>query len=202
VIDPSPFFVHRGYLTVIVLVALGNVGLPVPEETVLIWAGYLGWTGELRPSLVILVALIGAIGGDNLGYGIGRRCGRAILHRHGCLVGATPARVAAMERLVARYGAGAIFVARFVPGLRVLAGPLAGVTNLPFGRFFIANALGALVFVPLMVGLGYSLGQSVGAYLERLRGTVWHVELLAFGLLLVASIALIGWRRRRSRPPR
>src|SRR5262245_40899498 len=125
--DLPNLFAHWGYLAVIVLVVLGNVGLPVPEETVLLWAGYLAWTGELSLSLVILVAVTGAVGGDNVGYGIGRHCGRAALHRHGWRVGATPAGLATMERLVARYGAAAVFVARFLPGLRCLAGPLSGV---------------------------------------------------------------------------
>jgi len=198
-LDLSGLLAQWGYLAIAVLVILGNVGLPVPEETVLVLSGYLAWTGELSLTVVILVAVAGAIGGDNIGYRIGRRHGRALLHRRGWLVGATPARLAAMERFVARYGAAAVFVARFLPGLRFLAGPLAGVTNLPFPRFFAANALGVLVFVPIMVGLGYGVGHAAGAYVEQWRETARQVGLVALAGLLVVTIVLI-WQRRPSPP--
>src|SRR5262249_36641894 len=122
-----------------------------------------------------------------------------LLRRRGWLVGATPARLATMERLVARYGAAAVFVARFLPGLRFLAGPLAGVTNLPFPRFFAAHALGVLVFVPIIVGLGYTLGHAVGPYVEQWRGTARQLGLVALAGLLVVTLVVI-WQRRRSRP--
>src|SRR5262249_53308207 len=125
-IDLSGVFAEWGYLAIAMLLLLGNVGLPVPEETVLIWCGYLVWRGGLGFRLVILVAMAGAMSGDNVGYRLGRRYGRAIVLRRGRLLGATPARLAAMERFVVRYGAGAVFLARFVPGVRALAGPAAG----------------------------------------------------------------------------
>ena len=200
-LDLPEILAQWGYLAIVIIVVLGNVGLPIPEETVLLWSGYLAWTGELSLPMVILAGLTGAIGGDNFGFRIGRRCGRSLLHRDHGFFGTAPAGLDRMERLVARYGVSAVFVARFVPGLRALAGPLAGVTNLPFARFFTANALGALIFVPIVVGLGYSSGPTVGAHVKRLRGSLRHGELLAVVGLLAAVIALVGWVRRRPRRP-
>jgi membrane-associated protein len=186
------------YLAIVVAVLLGNLGLPIPEEAVFLWSGYLAWSGDLSLLIVILAGVTGAVAGDNIGYRLGRRYGRAILGRRGAVFGATPGR---MDRFVLRYGAAAIFVARFVPGLRALAGPLAGVANVPFPRFFAANALGALAFVPMVVALGYSLGHSVGLRVEELLADIRHGQLLALGALLVPAYVLFRRVRNRARPP-
>ncbi len=73
--DLSPLLAQWGYLAIFVIVALGNIGLPVPEESVLILAGYLVWHGHLRLAGVLVVGVISAVAGDNLGYSLGRRHG-------------------------------------------------------------------------------------------------------------------------------
>ena len=71
--DIGPLLGDWGYLAIFLIVVLGNVGLPVPEETTLILAGYLVWRGELRFPIVLAVGITSAVGGDSLGYWIGRR---------------------------------------------------------------------------------------------------------------------------------
>ena len=112
--------------------------------------------------------------------------------------GLTSARVEATRRYVIRYGAFGVFAARFITGLRFLAGPLAGSTGLRPLHFVIANALGALVYVPTMIAAGYAVGYGLGDYLkpfERVAGRVEHVVLAAAILLMVA---ILGWRIRRA----
>jgi len=75
--DLRPLIEHWGYVAIFVFVILGNLGIPVPEESILVMAGYLVWQGELRLPLVLLVGIFSAISGDNLGYWIGRRYGQA-----------------------------------------------------------------------------------------------------------------------------
>ena len=74
---------HWGYLAIFVFVVLGNLGVPVPEESILVLAGYLVWQGDLRLPLVLLVGMLSAIAGDNLGYWLGRRYGQAAIARYG-----------------------------------------------------------------------------------------------------------------------
>lgn len=76
VLDLDQLLANWGYLTIALVVLLGNVGLPVPEETVLALAGYLVWAGELRLPAVLLVGTVSAAAGDNLGYWLGRVPGR------------------------------------------------------------------------------------------------------------------------------
>src|SRR6478736_742424 len=79
--DLGQFIAYWGYPAIFVVVVLGNVGLPVPEETTLIVAGYMVWQGYFRLSIVLAVGVISAVAGDNIGYWMGRRYGPAAVAR-------------------------------------------------------------------------------------------------------------------------
>jgi len=194
VLDPGTIVAHWGYVAVFVLVILGNAGVPVPEETVLVMAGFLVWRGQLRLDLVLAVGVVSAVVGDNVGYWVGRRFGRGALERHAHWVLGHPERLAAMRGFVLRRGGIAIFIARFVPGLRFIAGPLAGSLGLGVWPFLAANVLGAVVYVPIMVGGGWALGYAFGDYVEPLRHIVGNVEHAVLGLVIAAAAAVLGWR--------
>lgn len=187
--EPTELLAHWGYLALFLLVVLGNIGLPVPEETILVLAGYMCWRGELNVLIVLVIAIVSAVGGDNVGYWLGHRWGKATLQRHaGWLLG-HPDRLTMMQDFVAKRGALAVFIARFVPGLRFMAGPLAGALGMPFPRFFVANLLGAVTYVPIVVGLGYGIGYGLGEYVEQLRRLGHNVE----GLVLVVALVFFGF---------
>jgi len=198
--DLSELLTHWGYLGIFVVVVLSNVGLPVPEETVLALAGYLVHEGQMRLSLTLAVGILSAVVGDNVGYWTGRRVGHPALERYGARIGITHERMDAIARFVARYGARGVFAARFVPGVRVMAGPLAGAGGLPALHFAAANFLGALLYVPYAVGIGYALAYGVGPWLRRTEHVVGRVEHLA--LLLIALFALLFLVRRLIRARR
>ena len=191
--DLSELLRHWGYLGIFVVVLLGNVGFPVPEESVLVLAGYLVHEGKLRLTITLAVGVLSAAAGDNVGYWIGRRLGRPTIERYGAYVGMTRRRLQKIDGLVTRYGAFGVFAARFIPGVRVLGGPLAGAGGLPVLPFVIANVLGALVYVPYAVGLGYALAWGLGPWLRRI-GKVEHVVLLVVALVLIVAIVRVGIR--------
>ncbi len=203
-IDPGELINHWGYLAIVIFVTLGNVGFPAPEESILVLAGYLAWRGDLKLPLVLAVGIASCVVGDNIGFWIGRRYGRAAIERYGHLVLMTPERFESVWRFMTRYGALAVFAARFVPGFRFLAGPLAGAAALRPAVFFGANLVGATVYVPYAVGIGVAAGYGLGAYVERLRavlGTVEHVALIvaacAMALLLGRRVLRAGLARSR-----
>ena len=185
---------HWGYVAIFVVVVLGNVGLPLPEETVLALAGYLVWRGELSLPLVLAVGVMSAVTGDNLGYWLGRRFGRTALPRYARWVLGHPERLQSMEAFVARRGPFAVFVARFIPGIRFMAGPLAGGLGLRFLPFLAANVLGALVYVPVAVGAGYAVGYGLGAYVERMRRVAGQVEYMVLTVALAIALGVLAWR--------
>ena len=181
------------------VVILGNMGFPVPEEAVLMVAGFLAWKGELRLPIVLAIGVVSAVAGDNLGYWFGRMFGREAIERYGHRLFLTSGRVELIEDFVARRGVLAVFVARFLPGLRFLAGPLAGTLGLPFIHFLTANTLGAAIYVPCAVGVGYAAGYGFGPYLEKLRRIVEPLEWFLLLAALLFTILLMGWRMVRAR---
>ena len=189
----SQLATHWGYFGIFAVVILGNVGLPVPEETVLAVAGYLVWSGRVQLVPVLIVAIVSAVAGDNLGYWLGRRYGRTAVERYSRWL-LTPARVAKAESFVRRYGALAVCVARFVGGLRFLAGPLAGAVGLPVLSFLRGNVLGAVLFVPYAVGIGYAIGYGLGAHIARVQHALGGVAQVVLFSAIVLIVALVAWR--------
>ena len=196
-LDPSHLFQHLGYAAILVVVLLGNAGVPAPEESVLVLGGYLAWHGRLHLPLVIIVGVISASLGDNLGFWAGRRYGQRAIEK----LPLPRARVAQAQQLISRHGALAVFFARFVPGFRTVAGPLAGAGGLPPLRFFTANLLGAVSYVPWPVLAGYGAGYGLGGWIEKLREKLGLKEDLALfaAILAVAGVVFVAraWTRDR-----
>src|SRR2546425_5439607 len=151
--------VHYGYWAVAVALLLENAGVPVPGETVLLMASFLAYSErDLQMGWIIVVGTVAATLGDNLGYFLGYRGGRRLLERYQHIFRIRDATLAQGDRLFARYGAITVFFARFVFGMRIIAGPMAGVLRMPWRKFFAANFLGALVWVTVISGAGFFFG--------------------------------------------
>lgn len=95
-----------------------------------------------------------------------------------------------------------VVAARFIPGLRFLAGPIAGASRMGRVRFAVANLLGAVLYVPYAVGTAVATGYGPGGYVEHLRRAVGDVEKLGLGAAVAAVAATMGWRARRWRRDR
>ena len=151
--------------------------IPVPGETALLAGGALAQFGRLSFAAVVATAVAGAILGDNLGFAIGRRGGRALAERYGPAVGLTQARLAAFDRFLLRHGPRTVFIARFVTGLRVFCAVLAGASGLPWSTFLFYNATGAIVWSITIAAAGYFLSHSWET-LERWIGGLGRGRLL------------------------
>src|SRR5262249_29040419 len=136
---------HGRYLALAVVIVLGNLGLSVPEEMVLIVAGYLIREGHLALGPTAAGSLVSILVGDTLGYWLGRLGGRPIVRRGARRASIPAARLDRLQRLVSRYGVFAIVAARFVAGFRMLAGPLAGAAGMRPLAFMIANLIGTVL---------------------------------------------------------
>jgi membrane protein DedA with SNARE-associated domain len=198
-LEAAPLIEHWGYWAIFGVVVLGNLGFPVPEEGILVFAGYLVWAGRLRLLPVLGVGILAAMIGDNLGYWFGRHYGQAAIRRFGHKIFITEERLDKARQFVDRYGSYGVFVARFIPGLRFMAGPVAGSTGFPFLRFFIANLLGGLIYVPLSIGAGYFLGKSLADVLRQIERIIGNVEPLALIFLIFTAAVIVIWRALSSR---
>jgi membrane-associated protein len=189
----SVYFERYGYWTLAAALLLENAGLPVPGETVLLLASFLAFSrGELHFPYIVLVGIGAATIGDNLGYVVGRWGGRPLLDRYRRLFRLNGETIERGERLFDRYGSITVLFARFVFGLRMIAGPLAGVLRMHWRRFAVFNALGATAWVTSMASLGYLFGRQWQKLVPLLRNA--NLVLLAvIGLLLIGA----WWRHRR-----
>jgi undecaprenyl-diphosphatase len=147
-----------GYTLLGALVLGESAGLPIPGETALLVAGGLAAAGHLQLPLVIAIAAAAAITGDTLGYWLGRRGGRRFLLRDGFLAGHRRRAVGRADRFFARHGPATVFVGRWIPGLRYMAALMAGATHMPWRRFAVANALGALAWAVVVATLATVVG--------------------------------------------
>jgi membrane-associated protein len=190
----SRFFAHYGYWVVFFGVMLENGGLPVPGETILLFSGFLAYHSHLSLSRAIFTAIAGATLGDSLGYLVGRWGGTALVHRYRGRFLLSARRFDRAQAIFLRFGHWAVFVARFITGLRVVAGPMAGAFLMPYPRFLLFNFTGAVVWAFAIGWVGFLFGSNW----QRLVSFFRQLEIAI--LLAVMFTALIAWavyRRKR-----
>jgi len=186
------YLAHYGYWTIAIVLLLENAGVPVPGETILLLASFLAYSEhKLQLPYIILVATAAATFGDNLGFVLGHYGGRPFLRRYGRIFGVSEQTLSRGEKLFRRYGAATILVARFIAGLRIIAGPLAGVLRMHWRKFALLNFLGAALWVAVIAGAGYLFGRHWDELVRLVRGA-------NFVLLAVVVLVLVWlWIRRR-----
>ena len=186
------YLAHYGYWAIAAALLLENAGLPVPGETMLLLASFLAYSEHhLSLPYIILVGVCAATIGDNLGFLLGHYGGEPLLERYR-KVPRVYRTLARAERLIQRYGSFAIFIARFIAGMRIIAGPLAGVLHMPWRKFVVFNFLGAAVWVTVISSVGYFFGRHWEELARTMRG-INAAVLLAAVLLIV----FFWWRQRR-----
>lgn len=184
--------VEYGYWAVGATLLLENAGVPVPGETILLLASFMAYSQhELHLAGIIAVGTIAATLGDNLGFALGVYGGRPLLARYQSVFRIRNSTLVKGESLFARYGAVTICFARFVFGMRIIAGPLAGVLRMPWRKFLIYNFLGAVLWVTVIASAGYLFGRHWG----RLEHDVNRFDAVA--AIVVALLLLWLWRRNR-----
>jgi membrane protein DedA with SNARE-associated domain len=190
----APYLKDYGYLAIAVIVTIESFGPPLPGETIIIAASLYAGAGRLNIWLVILIAFSSAVVGDNIGYFIGRKGGRALVERHGKYVGATEERFAKAEAFFVRNGRWVVIVARFIEGLRQLNGVIAGTTGMRWRTFAMSQVLGAA----LWVGLWATVGYNSGSHVEAIYSAFSKIGYGLFALVVIAA-AIWWFRRRRKR---
>jgi membrane protein DedA with SNARE-associated domain len=191
----SGFFARYGYWVVFFGVMLENSGLPIPGETVLLFSGFLAYHGHLSLTRAIFTAIAGATLGDSLGYLVGRWGGTALINRFRGRFLISARHVDRAQGMILRFGHWAVFMGRFITGVRVFAGPLAGAFLMPYPRFLLANFSGAVVWAFAIGWAGYLFGSNWQRLLQLFK------QVDAAILLAVVLAALIVWviyHRRRA----
>lgn len=148
------FLIEHGYTVIFIWVALDQAGLPLPAVPLLLAAGALAGMGELSLTLVLLTCVLAAVPIDTFWFWLGRLRGMRVLHLL-CILSLEPDYcVRDTERLFQRLGPWSVIVAKFVPGLQMLAPPMSGLTGMRMWVFLTLNTIGTLLWAILFVGIG------------------------------------------------
>ncbi len=172
---------NLGYPVLFALVMIESMGVPVPGETAIILSGLAANEGKLSITLVIVIAAAAAIIGDNIGFEIGRRGGRALLEKPGRFEGQRRRMLEIGDPFFAKHGAKAVFFGRWLAGLRVWAAWLAGASEMRWRTFFVWNAAGGICWAT-SVGLAAYFG---GKAVERVVAKVGLYGGVAVGIVLI-----------------
>ncbi|MBD2260625.1 DedA family protein [Pseudanabaena sp. FACHB-2040] len=186
-----------GYWAVFFGILLENAGIPIPGETITLIGGFLAGSGELKFWPVWATAISGAVVGDNLGYWIGAYGGWPLLQRLGKFFRIQETQLLAVKDQFSQNAARAVVLGRFVALLRIFAGPLAGIAQMPYPKFLLCNLLGATMWASVMVSLAYFVGQVIP--LPTMVGWVAQFTVLALVLLVGWFVGTYWWEQRQQK---
>jgi membrane protein DedA with SNARE-associated domain len=181
-----------GYAAVFALVAIETMGIPVPAETALITAALLAHDGGMDIGTLIVVASAAAIIGDNIGFAIGRHYGRRLFLFRGPLLQHRRRLLEVGEPFFAKHGPKAVFLGRWVSGLRIASAWLAGMNRMRWPTFVFWNALGGIAWATSVALSIYFLGH----FAERAIAVAGPA---AAGLAVALLAGFLYWRRRQRR---
>ncbi len=173
-----------GYLAVFVGILLENLGIPLPGETITIVGGFLAGSGELNYWIVLVCAAMGAFIGGIFGYFIGKYGGWKLILAFSKVFRIQEVQLEEIKTKFSENAVKAVFFGRFIALLRIFASPMAGVVEMPIGKFLAVNLAGATAWASVMTTIAFFVGKVVS--LEQLLA--W-VSKFAFGALLIA----IAW---------
>jgi membrane protein DedA with SNARE-associated domain len=182
---------NLGYPALVLLVMGESSGVPLPGETALISAAVLASHNRLELPIVIMLAAAAAIVGDNLGYLVGRKGGRWLLQRPGLLARHRARVLEVGEPFFARHGPKAVFLGRWIMGLRTWAAWLAGASHMRWLPFSLWNAAGGIGWAVTIGLVAYYAGHSAAATIA-LFGVA---GLTSTGL---AAVGILFGRRRHA----
>jgi membrane-associated protein len=168
-------------MAVFLIIETGLLFPFLPGDSLIFTVGLLAPVLNLPLWLVIVVAAAAAITGDQIGFEVGRRRGRR-LFRPDARVFKTRYLEEA-DRFFARWGRGAIVLARFVPIVRTFIAPAIGASTLPHRTFTISNALGGILWATLLGIAGFFLGQ--------IPVVANNVELIGVGIVVISVVPIV-----------
>lgn len=147
-----------GYFGIFIALVGGIVGLPVPDEILLITIGYYAYLGRVDLPTALICSYLGSIIGISISFLLGAKLGLPFLLKYGTKIRLTPKRVHKAQRLFYKHGKWLLITGFFIPGVRHLTGYLAGIARMPLRTFMVYSYVGALFWVLLFVLTGYELG--------------------------------------------
>jgi membrane protein DedA with SNARE-associated domain len=184
---------HYGYVGIFGLLMLGIVGLPIPDETLLMFTGYLIFKHELEPLPAFAAGFLGSICGITVSYALGRMLGLYLVTRLGHFLHIEPEALEQVRAWYERKGKYGLVISYFIPGIRHLAAYVAGSSRLSLPVFATFAYLGGLLWSGSFISIGYVLGDEW----RQMSVSLHRYLLIGAGVItVVIAIGFILMRRR------
>ena len=180
-----------GYVALFFLLMLGIVGLPIPDETLMVFCGYLIERGTFHAGPAWITAFCGSMCGITLSYLIGRTLGLTVVTRYGKYIRFTPARLDLVLKWFERVGHWALFIGYYIAGVRHFSAVVAGTSGLKWPSFALYAYSGAAVWVTTFLGIGYLVGEKWEAIAGQVHRNLKWVSVAA--LSVAALYGLYRW---------
>lgn len=181
------FTIHYGYVGIFGVLVLGIIGLPIPDEVLMTFAGYLIWKGKLHYFPTVLTAILGSFSGMSLSYFVGRKFGYPLLEKYGGRIHFTKEKLEHSRRWFKKFGKFALTIGCFIPGIRHVTAYFSGISKWSYRTFFIFAAPGSTIWVVTFVTLGTYLGEQWQGVIETIH------RYLIITLLIAVSTGLVIW---------
>jgi len=182
-----------GYLGIFLLMFLESTFFPFPSEIIMIPAGYLAYQGEMNLYMVVLVGILGSVAGALLNYYLAKSFGRAFILRYGKYFFIKDETLNKLDTFFSEHGEVSTFTGRLIPGIRQLISLPAGLARMNIVKFSFFTALGAGLWIIVLVALGYVVGSNEALISEYLKSATL-IALISVVLIIVFYVV-----RNRSR---
>jgi len=183
-----------GYWGIFLLMFLESTFFPFPSEIIMIPAGYLAYKGEMNVYIVVLVGILGSVGGALFNYYLALHFGRKFILKYGKYFFIKEETLDKLEAFFAKHGELSTFNGRLIPGIRQLISLPAGLARMNVVKFSLYSALGAGIWVIVLVALGYVLGSNEELISEYLR-TATVIALIS--VVLITIFYVVRHKRRK-----
>jgi membrane protein DedA with SNARE-associated domain len=187
-----------GYAAIVFLLMLGIVGLPVPDETLLTFSGYLVFKAQLHWIPTMLAAFLGSVCGITLSYVLGRTFGLRLIHRYGPYIHITEDRLDRTHRWLEDSGAWSLTFGYYFPGIRHLTAYVAGTSGLSLHVFSLFAFGGALLWTATFVTAGYFMGDEWAKMSHDFHSYAWMLTALLGAALAILLGVRKALRKKRS----
>lgn len=181
-----------GYVALFLFLMVGIVGLPIPDETLLVFSGYLISRGSMHPVETFATAVCGSWCGISLSYTIGRTLGIGAVHKFGRYLRINDRELQKVHAWFDRRGHWALFIGYYIAGVRHITAIVAGASELAFGSFVAYAWTGGMCWVALFLTLGYYIGEDWRRIAESIHRYLGLASILV--LAAAAAYAVIRWK--------
>lgn len=190
---------HYGYIALFGLLMFGIIGVPVPEELLLMYAGYNVSQGHMNIFLTIAVAALGSMCGVTVSYLLGRSLGLAAVHKFGRFLHITDENLRKVHDWFKRWGKWTLTFGYFVPAVRHLSAIIAGTSKLAWHEFAIFAYTGAVIWAITFVTTGYILGPQTMKFAAMLEHYLPLVSIIVIALIVAILLTRYYLNKQRKK---